>query len=192
MGGMRGTTEMAQTVRLVAAGDRAAFDALFEAVYVELRRLARAYLAAERPDHTLRATALVHEVYMRLVKSPQLDLRDRAHFMAVASRVMRRILVDHARRKRAAKRNPGGPGLPLDNAVTISTAHVGADLVALDRALSRLQTEQPEKARVVEMRFFGGMTMEEIAVVLGVTTRTVGRYWAYAQARLYQDMGKTG
>jgi RNA polymerase sigma factor (TIGR02999 family) len=189
--GVREPAEMAQTVRLVVAGDRAAFDALFEAVYAELRRLAQSHLAAERPDHTLRATALVHEVYMRLVDVP-LELRDRAHFMAVASRVMRRILVDHARRKLAAKRNPGRTVLALDEAITISPTHVGADLVALDRALSRLQAEQPEKAQVVEMRFFGGMTMEEIALVLGVTSRTVGRYWAYAQARLCQDMSGAG
>ena len=145
-------------------------------------------MAVERPDHTLSATALVHEAYVRLVDASRLEIRDRAHFMAVASRVLRRILVDHARRKRAVKRNAARAGLLLDEPITLSKDLVAMDLVVLDRALSRLQEEQPEKAQVVEMRFFGGMTMEEIALVLGVTTRTVRRYWAYAQARLYQDM----
>ena len=175
-------------LRRAATGDRAAVDELFGTVYVELRRLAQHHMAAERSDHTLRATALVHEVYLRLVDAPNLKLRDRAHFMAIASRVMRQILVDHARRKRAAKRNAGRQAVSLDQAITISVDPVDGDLLALDRALVRLQSEQPEKAQVVEMRFFGGMLNEEIAAVLGVTSRTVRRYWAYAQARLYLDM----
>ena len=116
------------------------------------------------------------------------DDRDRAHFLAIASRAMRRILVDHARRRRSAKRPSGRPRISFDEGLTITIQHINSDLVDLDTALGRLQEEQPEKARVVEMRFFGGMSEEEIAQVLEVTPRTVRRYWAYAQARLYEEM----
>jgi RNA polymerase sigma factor (TIGR02999 family) len=181
-------TEVLRNLRRAAAGDSRSANALFEVLYPQLRRLAQHHLANERPDHTLQATALVHEAYLRLVHSPGLRVQDRVHFFAIASRAMRRILVDHARRRRSAKRNGGRAHLSLDEELTISTQHVNSHLEDLDAALTRLQEEQPRMAQVVEMRFFGGMTEEEIAVVLSVTTRTVRRYWAYSQARLYEVM----
>ena len=179
--------DLLRSLRRAAAGDDAAASDLFELLYPQLRRLAQHHLSHERQDHTLQATALVHEVYLRLAKGSGLRFQDRAHFLRIASRAMRRILVDHARRKRSAKRNSGQHRIDLDE-LTISPRHVGSDLVDLDAALARLQAEQPEKAQVVEMRFFGGMTEEEIAEILDVTPRTVRRYWAYAQARLYEEM----
>lgn len=175
----------------VTGGNRAAKDRLFEVLYPELRALAERYMSQERVDHTLQATSLVHEAYLRLVAAPNLAWRDRVHFFAVASRAMRRVLVDHARGRRRAKRAGRHPHVPLDEALTISDADGGKDLVAIDLALTRLALEEPQKARVVEMRFFGGMTEAEIAEVLQVTPRTVRRYWAYAQARLYETMVDT-
>ena len=183
--------DLTSTLRRVSTGDSAATDTLFKALYPQLRRLAQSHLARERPDHTLQPTALVHEVYLRLADASNLRWRDRVHFLAVASRAMRRVLVDHARRRGSAKRRAGRPHVSLDEALTVSRESVNLDLVALDLALSRLEAEQPQKAQVVEMRFFGGMTEEEIAVVLDVTPRTVRRYWAYAQARLYEEMTGT-
>jgi RNA polymerase sigma factor (TIGR02999 family) len=180
--------DILENLRRASAGDAGAAEALFQLLYPDLRRLAQSHLSHERPDHTLQATELVHEAYLRLAHVPGLRLRDRAHFLAIASRAMRRILVDHARRRRSAKRDPGSPRFSLDDDLTLSSQHVNSDLVDLDSALARLQEEQPEKAQVVEMRFFGGMTEEEIATVLAVTPRTVRRYWAYAQARLYEDL----
>jgi RNA polymerase sigma factor (TIGR02999 family) len=179
-------------VRQLSSGDEEVTSQVFRAVYAELRSLAEVHLSKERSDHTLQATALVHEAYLRLVETPQLQCQDRSHFMAIASRVMRNILVDHARKKRRLKRGGGYRHVSLDQAVTIGAEAFDMDLLALDRALGRLQEEQPEKARVVEMRFFGGMRIEEIAEVLDVTARTVRRYWAYAQARLYQELMGNG
>ena len=180
--------DILDSLRRASAGDPGAAEVMFQLLYSDLRRLAQTHLAHERPDHTLQATELVHEAYLRLAHAHGLQLRDRAHFLAIASRAMRRILVDHARRRRSAKRPSARPRLSLDEGLTISVQHVNSDLVDLDSALGRLQEEQPEKAHVVEMRFFGGMTEEEIAQVLEVTPRTVRRYWAYAQARLYEEM----
>ena len=180
--------EFLESLRKVSAGDSHSAEHLFELLYPELRKIARFHLGRERPDHTLQATALVNEAYLKLVHVPELRFKDRAHFFAVASRAMRRILVDHARRHRRAKRNAGRPALSIHEALTVSTQHIDSDLVDLDAALTRLQEEQPEKAHVVEMRFFGGMSETEIAEVLDVTPRTVRRYWAYAQARLYEDL----
>jgi RNA polymerase sigma factor (TIGR02999 family) len=188
---MRAPGELTLTLRKASTGDRAATDSLFHVLYPELRRLAQSYLSHERPDHTLQATALVHEAYLRLADVPRLEWRDRVHFLAVAARAMRRVLVDHARRRRSAKRPGGRPHLTLDAALTVGAESVNPDLLALNLALSKLEAEEPQKAQVVEMRFFGGMTEEEIAAVLDVTPRTVRRYWAYAQARLYESMTGT-
>lgn len=175
-----------------AAGNPATTDRFFAALYPELRRIARRHLARERVDHTLQATSLVHEAYVRLAGAPDLEWRDRIHFLAVASRAMRRILVDHARRRHRVKRLGRHPHVSLEEALTISTAHERhSDLIAIDLALTRLEKNEPQKAQVVEMRFFGGMTEEEIAQALGVTSRTVRRYWAYAQAWLYEDLTGT-
>jgi len=169
------------------AGDRAAFDRLFPLVYDELRRVAHRQLGRERPDHTLGTTALVHEAYLKLVDQTRAQLTDRAHFFAVAARAMRRILVDYARRHRAAKR--GGAQAPVSLDDTMLLADQRADtLVALDEALTRLAEVEERLSRVVECRFFGGLTEEETAETLAVTARTVRRDWVKAKGWLYQAM----
>jgi RNA polymerase sigma factor (TIGR02999 family) len=175
-------------VLLDTSGKPDAVDHLFPVVYDELRRLAQNYLANERANHTLRATELVNEAYLRLVDQTRVDWKNRAHFFAVAARAMRRILIDHARRRARVKRGGGVKPFSIDEALTISAKHHNTDLVALDEALNRLEGEQPEKARVVELRFFSGMTAEEAAEVLGVTPRTVWRHWQFAQAYLYREL----
>ena len=181
-------TKLTEAVREASGGSPSALDTLFDACYDELRRLAHKCLVGERPGHTLQTTELVHEAYLRLVETPKLDWKDRAHFFAVASRVMRHILVDHARRRRSVRRLGTQRRVTFDEALAVSTDSDDVDLEAIDEALTRLHLEMPEKARVVEMRFFGGMTHEEIAVVMHMAPRTVRRYGAYAQARLYELM----
>jgi len=169
------------------AGDAEAFDRLFPLVYDELRRVAHRQLGRERPDHTLGTTALVHEAYLKLVDQTRAQLTDRAHFFAVAARAMRRILVDYARRHRAAKR--GGAQAPVSLDDTMLLADQRADtLVALDEALTRLAEVEERLSRVVECRFFGGLTEEETAETLAVTARTVRRDWVKAKGWLYQAM----
>ncbi|MEZ4654543.1 MAG: sigma-70 family RNA polymerase sigma factor [Candidatus Eisenbacteria bacterium] len=181
--------EVTRLLQEVSDGQPAAASALLPLVYDELRRLAQHYLGQERPDHTLQATALVHEAYLKLIDQSRAQWIDRAHFFTVAAQAMRRILVDHARRKKRQRHGGGRVAVDLTEAVEIPADGLPAvDLVALDRALSRLAEHAPEKARVVEVRFFAGLPVEEIAEVLGVTTRTVRRYWQYAQAWLYREM----
>lgn len=180
--------EFTRVLQLASNGDGDAVDRLFVTLYDELRSMARQKLAKERSDHTLQATALVHEAYVRLVDQHGVQWKNRAHFFAVAARVMRQILVDHARRRSAKKRAGDKQRVSLNEALTVSVGNPSPDLIALDAALTRLQETEPEKAQVVEMRFFAGMTQDEVAEVLGVTPRTVRRYWVYAQARLYKDM----
>ena len=168
-------------------GDRAAMDQLFPLVYDQLRRMARSSLRREHPDHTLGTTGLVHEAYLRLVDQTRVGWRDRAHFYAVAALAMRRILVDYARRHRRAKRGGGQRPVSLDEGA-VSLDERAENLVALDEALTRLAELNPRLSRVVECRFFGGLTEEEIAEALGVTTRTVKRDWAKARGWLYQEL----
>ena len=168
-------------------GDRDALHRVFPLVYDELRRLAHRQLRLENAGHTLDTNALVHEAYLRLVDQTQAQWRDRAHFLAVASTAMRRILVDHARRHRAAKRGGALRRVPLE------TLELPADeradlLVALDEALARLETLDGRQARVVECRFFGGLTEEETATALGIGLRTAKRDWAKARSWLYQEL----
>jgi RNA polymerase sigma factor (TIGR02999 family) len=166
-------------------GDQTAFDRLFPAVYEELRAIAHRQLGGERPDHTLGTTGLVHEAYLKLVDQTRAQWEDRAHFFAVAASAMRRILVGYARRHRAAKRR--GKHVSLDDATLV--AHERADtLVALDEVLTRLTDVDERLARVVECRFFGGLTEEETAEALGVTARTVRRDWVKAKAWLHQAL----
>ena len=176
----------------MAEGDETAFDQLFPLVYQRLRQMAANYLQGERPGHTLRATALVHEAFIKIVDQDRTEWNGRAHFMAVAAQAMRRILVDHARGRGAAKRGGGVENLTFDEELTISAEPPSIDLLALDQSLERLQALQPDKAAVVEMRFFGGLTDDEIASVLDVSSRTVVRYWKYAQAWLYRDLRDSG
>lgn len=180
--------EMTQTLIDSTRGSASALNELFESVYGELRRIAQAYLNGERPGHTLQATALVHEAYVRLIDQTQVEWENRAHFLAIAAQAMRRVLVDHARRRGRIKRGGGRETLSIENALTVADAEFNTDLIGLDDALRRLSIDQPDKARVVELRFFGGMSYEEIAAVFQVTPRTVIRHWKYAQAWLYRAM----
>jgi RNA polymerase sigma factor (TIGR02999 family) len=167
-------------------GDADANDRLIEAVYAELRGLARGYLRRERPDHSLAPTALVHEAYLRLVDQRRVPWQNRAHFFAIAAHVMRRLLVDHARAHGAAKRGSGHrvPLLDLDVAVEPEDF----DVIALDAALARLAAFDSRQSRLVELRFFGGLTGDEIAAVLGVAPITVKRDWALAKAWLFREL----
>ena len=173
-----------------AAGDRAALERLMPLVYEELRRLAASQLRAERRNHTLQPTALVHEAYMRLIGQRSVSWANRAHFFGIASRMMRRILVDHARKRRRNKRSPGtvylDPGLGTAEA---GAADRGPELLALDDALTELEKLDARQARVVELRFFAGLSVEETAEVAGISTATVKREWATARAFLRHEIG---
>ncbi len=168
-------------------GDERARDALIPLVYEELRLIARRNLARERPDHTLQSAALVNEAYLRLVRQRTPDWQNRAHFFGVAAQMMRHILVDHARNRRAAKRGAGAPHLSLDAAI-VPRANSEVDLIALDSALNKLATMDPQQSHLIELRFFGGLSIEEAAVVMGVSTRTVERSWTAARAWLRVEM----
>lgn len=172
------------------AGDREALDALMPLVYEELRHLARHYLKQERPDHTLQSTALVHEAYVRLLGQSPPEWKSRAHFFGVAAKLMRQILVDHARGHRAAKR--GGNSLKL----TLNDGLVGRkgkdlDLLALDEALTNLAQLSPQQCQIVELRFFSGLTIEDTSEVLGISPATVKRNWTTARAWLFREMNQS-
>jgi len=170
-------------------GNEEAREELIPVVYDELRRLARRHLWHERPDHTLQSAALVNEAYLRLVRQEAPHWQNRAHFFGVAAQLMRHILVDHARNRRAAKRGAGAPRLALDP--ELGTAKkTEIDLVALDDALSKLAVLDAQQGRLIELRFFGGLSIEETAVVLGVSPATVKREWATARAWLRREMKK--
>lgn len=173
----------------IKGGNRRAQSELMPLVYAELRRLARGYMRGERPDHTLQATALVHEAYLKLVEEPAIDWQGRAHFFAVAAQLMRRILVDHARAHQAAKRGGLDHKISLEEELIFSEAK-SAELLALDEALVRLAEQDPRQARIVELRFFGGLSIEEIAEVLQISPRTVKRDWNMARAWLYEEISK--
>lgn len=168
-------------------GDPAAADRMLPLVYDELRRLAEHHLRRERPDHTLQATALVHEVYLRLVNQTQASPRDRAHFFAVAATAIRRVLVDHARSHGADKRGGGRERVSIQD--TPSTDRDPLELLSLDDALSRLAAFDPRKSRVVELKFFAGLEIAEIAAALDVSHATVERDWSVARAWLYRELG---
>jgi RNA polymerase sigma factor (TIGR02999 family) len=170
-------------LREAQAGDRAALDELLPLVYRELRQLAARHLASERPGHTLQPTALVHEVYLKLVDQHSVDWRNRAHFFGLAAEMMRRILVNHAVGRRAQKRGAGETLISLEEAHGLGRAPA-LDVVLLDAALSRLAELDPVQARIVELRFFAGLTSEEAAEVLGVSESTAKREWRSARAWL--------
>lgn len=156
--------------------------------YQDLRRLAQSHLKHERPDHTLQATALVHEVYLRLAGEEGITWQERADFMMVAARLMRRILIDYARTSRAAKRNGGRRAVPIEEAVLIpSMAH--GELIELNEALQLFEKLHPRAARIVELRYFGGLTEEEAAKVLGISVTTIKREWNFAKAWLFDQLG---
>ncbi|MBV9506206.1 MAG: sigma-70 family RNA polymerase sigma factor [Acidobacteriia bacterium] len=169
-----------------SAGDQRALEKLAPIVYDELARLAHQYMRRERPGHSLQSTALVHEAYIRLVHYPRMDWQGRAHFFSVAAQAMRRILVDHARRKNQ-KRGGGLRRMSLDDAIDLGGGR-GRDLVALDEAMNALARVDARKAKVVEMRFFGGLSVEETAEVLKVSAITVKREWSTAKLWLYREL----
>ena len=168
-------------------GDHNAAERLMPLVYDELRRLARQYLQRERSDHTLQATGLVHEAYLRLVDQSSMSWQNRAHFFAVAAQVMRRILVDHARAHRAEKRGGEREKIAFDEALAPSDEKA-VDLIALDDALHDLGQFDPRQSRIVELRFFGGLTNEEIGEVLEISPRTIKREWRLAKAWLRREI----
>jgi RNA polymerase sigma factor (TIGR02999 family) len=172
------------------SGDDRAREQLIPVVYDELRRMARRYLANERPGHTLQSTALVHEAYVRLVASQTPDWNDRAHFFGIAAQVMRQILVDHARKRHAARRGADAQRVTLDAAVALPERK-GVDVLALDDALQTLAKLDSQQSRVVELRFFGGLTLEESAEVLGVSVSTVQRDWQTAKVWLRRELDRT-
>lgn len=170
-------------LRAAASGERDDLDALMRVLYNDLRRLAAAHLDAERPDHTLQPTALVHEAYVKLLGQRTTDWTDRLHFFAVASRLIRRILIDHARARLADKR--GGAAARVDlNEHEIAGPQRGIDLLALDEALEALARLDEQQARIVELRYFGGCTIDEVATLLNIGKRTVDRDWRAARAWL--------
>jgi RNA polymerase sigma factor (TIGR02999 family) len=170
------------------SGDSAALDRLLPIVYDELHRQAERYLRRESPGHTLQTTALVHEAYLRLVDQRQARWQNRAQFFGIAAQLMRRILVDHARRHQAAKRGGNAIPVPLEEG-EVAAAESDVDLVALDDALSRLSALDPQQARVVELRYFSGLGIEETAEALGISPATVKREWAMARAWLRRELG---
>jgi len=172
------------------AGDQEALDALVPLVYNELRKAAHRYLRNERPAHTLQSTALVHEVYLRLRRREVQEFENRAHFLAISAQLMRQILVEYARGRNAAKRN-AGYRVMLDDTVNLFKAR-SVDLVALDDALKELARLDPRQSRVVELRFFGGLSTEETAAVLGISSATVKRDWSTARIWLRHQMTRSG
>ncbi|HEV8482309.1 MAG TPA: sigma-70 family RNA polymerase sigma factor [Blastocatellia bacterium] len=180
--------EVTQLLIAWSNGDHAALDKLIPLVYDELRRLARGYMRREKQGHTLQTSALIHEAYLRLVDQKNLQLQNRAQFFGFASQVMRRILVDHARSRSRIKRGGGAQMVSLAEQAVISNDV--AEVIAVDDALKNLAEMDPRKAQIVEMKFFGGLTNEEIAEVLRVTTRTVEREWRKAKAWLHRAISK--
>ena len=169
-------------------GDERAFDQVIDRVYKDLRRRAAAYLRNERPEHTLQPTALVHEAFIKLVDKREIKWQDRNHFLAVAAQAMRRILVDHARSRNREKRGGDNEDLPLDDATGAASDPHRIDLVALDEALRNLATFDERQARIVELKYFGGMTLDEAADFLGVSRATVRRDWQIARAWLRRQL----
>ena len=191
--GARSSASLVRTVSQLLVnwghGDQEAREALIPLVYEELRRLARRYLWRERRDHTLQSAALVHEAYLRLVRQEPPQWQNRAHFFAVAAQLMRHILVDHARNRLAAKRGAGAPRLTLDPKIALPQNRE-VDLVALDDALKRLASLDPQQSRIIELRFFGGLSIQDTSVVLGISPATVKREWTTARAWLQREMKK--
>jgi len=182
--------EVTQILLDLRRGEQGDQNRLILLVYAELRRIAGAHLKREVAHHSLQPTALVHEAYMRLVEIDQVDWQSRAHFFSIASRVMRRILVDYARARRADKRGGGAATVFLEEALLASPGR-SPEIVALDDALNQLAELDERQARIVEMRFFGGMTEEETGDVLGISVRTVKRDWRVAKAWLYKELASS-
>lgn len=183
--------QITELLRDWQGGSQEALDRLMPVVYSALRAIASRHLAGERRDGTLATTALVHEAYVRLIDQRDVDWQNRAHFFAIAARVMRRIVIDEARRRKRAKRGSGEVPIQLDSAGELVGDEGGLqmpDVLALDRALADLEAMDPAQGRLVELKFFGGLTVDEIAVVMNTSTRTVKREWSVARAWLYRAL----
>jgi len=183
--------EITQLLEDWSNGNQAALDKLYPLVYDELRRMARRYMIRERKDHTLQTTALINEAYLRLVAQRHVHWQNRAHFFAISAQIMRRILIDHARRHNYAKRGAGGQKISLDETAVLARNRA-AELLLLDEALHSLEEIDPRRSRVVELRFFGGLDNNEIAAVLKISANTVTRDWNLARAWLYQELSGSG
>ncbi len=181
--------DVTQLLVAFGEGNREVLDELLPLVYDELRRIAARYLEHERRDHTLQPTALVHEAYLKLVNQHSVDWQNRAQFYGLAANMMRRILVNHAEMKKAGKRGSGGEKVSFDEA-SVSIEELDFDLLALDEALKNLEKLDTEKTRLVEMKFFGGMTTQEIAAATGKSTATIERDWAFARGWLYKSLAE--
>lgn len=183
--------QITELLRDWQGGSQEALDRLMPVVYSALRAIASRHLAGERRDGTLATTALVHEAYVRLIDQRDVDWQNRAHFFAIAARVMRRIVIDEARRRKRAKRGSGEVPIQLDSAGELVGGDGGLqmpDVLALDRALADLEAMDPAQGRLVELKFFGGLTVDEIAAVMNTSTRTVKREWSVARAWLYRAL----
>lgn len=179
--------EITRLLVRVGRGDRDAASRLIPLVYDELRQMASHYLQGERAGHTLNTTALVHEAYIRLVDNERIRYQNRSHFFALAAQAMRRVLVDWARRHRAAKRGGGKPALELEKAAVFAEDQI-QDILELDEALTRLENLDQRQSKIVELRFFGGLTIEEVAQALNISPATVKREWSMARAWLYVQL----
>jgi len=177
-----------QMLREWSDGKPEAMDELFPHIYAEMHRQAAAYLRHERVNHTLQPTALVHEAYLRLIDQREVKWQSRTHFFAVASQVMRRILVDYARRRHRQKRGGTDEDLPLEEALVAAADNANIDLVALDEALNRLEKFDPQQARIVELRYFGGLSLDETARTLDISRATAARDWQVAKAWLHREI----
>jgi RNA polymerase sigma factor (TIGR02999 family) len=180
-------SEVTALLTQLSRGDKSVIERLMPLVYDELHRRAAGYMRQERSDHTLQPTALVHEAYLKLVEQRETNFRNRVHFFAVAAKMMRRILIDHARARLSAKRGGEQNPISLEDADNLRT-DTPRGLLAVDEALKRLETLDPRQEQIVEMRFFGGLTVKETAEVLGVSTRTIEREWTIARAWLYVQL----
>jgi RNA polymerase sigma factor (TIGR02999 family) len=183
-----GEGQVTGLLRAWSDGDEAALEQLIPLVESELRRLARAYMRRERPGHTLQTTALVNEAFMRLVDAKEIRWNDRAHFLGITARLMRRVLVDHARARSYEKRGGGARRTAFDEAVAQAISDPSLDIIALDQALDRLASVEPRQAKVVELRFFGGLSIEETADVLHMSSDTVKRDWRLAKEWLVREL----
>jgi RNA polymerase sigma factor (TIGR02999 family) len=188
--GLPGDQPITALLRECAAGNRSALDRLIPLMYPELQRLARSYMRNERKGHTLQPTALVHEAYARLTRQDQPDYRSRSHFMGVAAHIMRQILIDHARARASAKRGAGEAAVPLEQSGELASGQ-SPEIIAVDDALQALARKDPLKAQLVEMRFFGGMTAEESAEVLGRPVAEIRRHLRVGQAWLKRELDRT-
>lgn len=181
--------EVTQLLARLSAGDQSASAKLIALVYPELRSMARRCMRNERPGHTLQATGLVHEAYLRLIGLDRIQWQNRAHFFGIAARVMRQVLLDYAREHHARKRGGGAARVDLDDNLLIAEDHLD-DVMAMDESLDRLAEVDPDQARLIELRFFAGMTVDEIAEVMAISTATVKREWSHAKAWLRRDMSQ--